>query len=234
MRHRSVIGAVLVLASSATVHADSLVAEATLASDYLFDGVSQTQNGPALQASLAFEDDSGLYVSAWASNIDFGEATPADAELDLQLGVRREFAGGWEGTTGVARYVFVGGARELDFAEWFVGGRAPTGTALQIWWADDDALGGEAVRGKATQSVALAEALSLEFELSRSVFPEGGPDDFTHWQVGVARSFGEVEAYVGWSDTDLPPGALVADGGSSLADGRVLVMLSTSIDLLAR
>ena len=217
-----------------TARADSLVAEVTLASDYLFDGVSQTRNGPALQASLAFEDDSGLYGSVWGSNVDFGAATPADAELDLQVGYRRGFDGGWEAAVGVARYVFVGGARELDFAEWFVGGRAPTGTGVQLWWADDDALGGEAMRGKATQSVPVGESLSLEFELSRSLFPEGGPDEFTHWQVGLAREFGNVDAYVGWSDTSLPPGALLADGGSSLADGRVLVTLSTSTDLLAR
>jgi len=40
------------LLASIPGHAGSLSSTVTLTSDYLFDGVSQTQNAPAMQASL--------------------------------------------------------------------------------------------------------------------------------------------------------------------------------------
>ena len=47
-------------------------ATVTAVSDYLFNGVSQTQEDPALQASFDWADDSGIYAGVWGSNVDFG------------------------------------------------------------------------------------------------------------------------------------------------------------------
>ncbi|TMP43217.1 TorF family putative porin, partial [Pseudoalteromonas sp. S1688] len=56
----------------------------TAASDYTFNGVSQTDNDPALQASLDYAYDNGVYAGVWASNVDFGDDT--DFELDAYVG----------------------------------------------------------------------------------------------------------------------------------------------------
>ena len=53
----------------------------TVASDYMFNGVSQTGNDPALQASLDYAANQGIYLGAWTSNVDFGGET--EQELDL-------------------------------------------------------------------------------------------------------------------------------------------------------
>src|SRR5262245_47236114 len=44
----------------------------TAVSDYDFRGISQSNQEPALQASVDYAHDSGWYIGAWASNIDFG------------------------------------------------------------------------------------------------------------------------------------------------------------------
>ena len=55
----------------------------TYVSDYLFRGISQTNEGMALQGSLTLANQDGWYVSSWASNIRFGEGS---MELDLLAG----------------------------------------------------------------------------------------------------------------------------------------------------
>ena len=56
----------------------------TAASDYTFNGVTQTDNDPAIQASLDYAFDSGVYAGAWASNVDFGGDT--NLEWDFYVG----------------------------------------------------------------------------------------------------------------------------------------------------
>ena len=53
------------LAVCGMAHAD-LSATVTAASDYTFNGVSQTDTGPALQASLDYAMSDGWYAGTWA------------------------------------------------------------------------------------------------------------------------------------------------------------------------
>jgi uncharacterized protein (TIGR02001 family) len=56
-------------------------------SDYVFRGVSQSDNDPALQggADIAWGI---LYAGVWASLIDFADAPPADVEVDWYGGIK--------------------------------------------------------------------------------------------------------------------------------------------------
>jgi len=56
----------------------------TASSDYLFNGVSQTLNRPALQAGLGYDFGNGWYTGSWTSNVDYDEGTKR--ELDGYLG----------------------------------------------------------------------------------------------------------------------------------------------------
>lgn len=59
---------------------------ATLATDYIWRGQSQTNGAGAVQASLDFAHESGIYIGAWGSNVadeDFGGAS---IELDYYIG----------------------------------------------------------------------------------------------------------------------------------------------------
>ena len=40
-----------------------------------------------MQASLDFATDSGWYIGAWASNVDFGDGVDVDYEVDLYTGL---------------------------------------------------------------------------------------------------------------------------------------------------
>jgi uncharacterized protein (TIGR02001 family) len=90
---------------------------ATLTSDYRFRGVSQTDEGMAVQGGITISHESGFYVGAWGSNLSgWGTFGGANMELDLIAGVA--FPVG-QGTldTGVVWYMYPSGADTTDFAE---------------------------------------------------------------------------------------------------------------------
>lgn len=53
----------------------------TLVSDYLFNGLSQTNDEATLQGSLDWWNDSGWYAGSFASGVDYGQGT--DYEVDF-------------------------------------------------------------------------------------------------------------------------------------------------------
>lgn len=64
----------------------------TVASDYLFRGISQTRSRPATQATAELAHSSGVYVGGFISNVRFA-GTDARQEVDLFGGYRRTIAG---------------------------------------------------------------------------------------------------------------------------------------------
>jgi uncharacterized protein (TIGR02001 family) len=90
---------------------------ATLTSDYRFRGVSQSDEGMAVQGGITISHESGLYVGAWGSNLaGWGTFGGANMELDLIAGFKVPVG---EGTldAGVTWYMYPSGASETDFAE---------------------------------------------------------------------------------------------------------------------
>ena len=73
MRLSHGLAALAILATASMAHAD-LSGTLTAVSDYDFRGVTQTAQDPALQGSIDWAAESGFYVGAWASNIDFGNS----------------------------------------------------------------------------------------------------------------------------------------------------------------
>ncbi len=90
---------------------------ATLTSDYRFRGVSQSDEGMAVQGGFTLAHESGFYAGAWGSNLaGWGTFGGANMELDLYAGVKFPIG---EGTldTGVTWYMYPSGADVTDFAE---------------------------------------------------------------------------------------------------------------------
>ncbi|MCF6439312.1 TorF family putative porin [Pseudoalteromonas luteoviolacea] len=83
----------------------------TAASDYTFNGVSQTQNDPAIQASLDKAFEGGVYAGSWASNVDFGDT---DIEWDFYLGKYVELDEQWSADYGIAYYSYHGARESSD------------------------------------------------------------------------------------------------------------------------
>ncbi|XQF94466.1 TorF family putative porin (plasmid) [Pseudoalteromonas espejiana] len=86
----------------------------TAASDYTFNGVTQTDSDPAIQGSLDYADN-GVYAGAWASNVDFGDDT--DFELDAYLGKYVQLNEQVSADYGIAYYIKTKVTSDGNYAE---------------------------------------------------------------------------------------------------------------------
>ncbi|MEM7150335.1 MAG: TorF family putative porin, partial [Pseudomonadota bacterium] len=110
----------------------------TAASDYTFNGVSQTDNDPALQASLDYAYDNGVYAGVWASNVDFGDDT--DFELDAYVGRYIQLNEQVSLDYGIAYYTYQGNNSDGNYAEAYTkfGYASDYGqTELNFWYSWD-------------------------------------------------------------------------------------------------
>lgn len=86
----------------------------TLASEYIYRGIGQTNRKPAVQGGFDYAHASGLYAGVWGSNISWLSDTPganisAPLELDVYGGYKNTFAGGdWNYDVGVLTYNYPG------------------------------------------------------------------------------------------------------------------------------
>ena len=85
---------------------------AAVTSDYVFRGVSQTMEDPAISAGVDLTH-SGFYAGAWASNVDFGDGE-TDAEVDVYAGYRPE-VGGYNLDFGVIGYLYTSQPDGADY-----------------------------------------------------------------------------------------------------------------------
>ncbi len=86
-----------------------------VASNYLFRGVTQTDDKAAIQGGIDFEADSGFYLGTWASNVDFDGA---GYELDLYLGFASELDNGLGFDVGYVYYAYPdANPDDIDFGE---------------------------------------------------------------------------------------------------------------------
>jgi uncharacterized protein (TIGR02001 family) len=98
--------------------AHSVTANVLLGSDYVFRGVSQTDNNPTIQGGLDYGHASGLYVGAWASNVDFGSEDDSTSEFNLYGGFASEIGDTGIGyDVGAVRYYYPGTGGGADFNE---------------------------------------------------------------------------------------------------------------------
>lgn len=77
-----------------------------LSSDYIFRGISQTDNTPAFSGGFDYAHDSGFYAGIWASNVDSGFFGGANLEIDTYVGVSGGEQLTWD--VGLLRYNYPG------------------------------------------------------------------------------------------------------------------------------
>lgn len=114
-------------------------AEVALVSDYRDNGVSNSDRKPALQAELGYEHDSGLYISGWVSNVDYGEGAPERVEADLYAGYSFDLDDAVALDFGFANYSYFGkkDASDGNYYEYYVGAIFFESTEFYTYYSPD-------------------------------------------------------------------------------------------------
>lgn len=103
-------------------------------SDYLFRGVSQTMNNAAVQGTLSYAFDSGLYLTAWGSSAGFANPD-GGMELDTLIGYGGK-AGDLSYDVGVMRYNYPGANEPYAYEEVY-GSVSMAGAKLGVNYSPD-------------------------------------------------------------------------------------------------
>lgn len=73
-------------ALAAPSHAGEWSANASMTSNYIWRGLTQTENEAAVQGGIDYSHESGFYVGTWASNVNYGAGDVYSYEHDIYAG----------------------------------------------------------------------------------------------------------------------------------------------------
>lgn len=203
-------------------------------SDYVWRGVSQTQEDPAFQAEIAVAHESGFYIGAWTTTVDFTPEGAEDDGIDYELDTYIGWAGDLTDTLSLdltfTRLIYPGynEGYNYNFNEFSAAlGFAENYTATVVYSDDAVNLGGKGIYYN----------LAGEWELGDSGFALGAGvghydlddalgDSYEDFMVSLSRSFGPVSTSLMYTDTS-GYSELIASGmgDSRLADGRLALMV---------
>ena len=118
MKNLLKLGVIAVFSGVMSLQAAEFESNVALSNDYVWRGMSQTSEEPAISGGFDIAGDSGLYFGTWASNVEFGDG--AALELDWYAGYANELENGFSYDIGYLAYTYPG-EDSLDFEEIYVG-----------------------------------------------------------------------------------------------------------------
>jgi uncharacterized protein (TIGR02001 family) len=170
----------------------------SLATDYIFRGVTQTDNGPAISGGFDIEGD-GFYAGVWGSSVDFSDDTTM--ELDLYGGFTTS-AGGFDLDLGGIYYAYpdspsAGG--DQNFVELYGGVSRQLGLVAwdaKLSWSPDFYLeSGSAWYLETGGGIEVAGGIVVDARIGVSRFEDMPAADYEDYQIGIS---GAVFESVGW------------------------------------
>jgi uncharacterized protein (TIGR02001 family) len=204
----------------------------TLATDYLFRGVSQTQTGPAIQGTIDIEHSSGLYIGGFASNVDFAAPADANIELDGLIGFRFRLAD-IKFDIGAIYYAYPGASDQpytLNYLEFALKAAYEIGPATLlggIYVSPDFQLeSGLGIYSEAGIDLKLPFEFTLSGRLGYQSIDDNtrfGLPDYWNWSLAVSRDLLGFTFAVGYYDTDITKRECA---GSNICSARALASVS--------
>jgi uncharacterized protein (TIGR02001 family) len=179
---------------------------AGVVSDYVFRGVSQTGKDIAFQGGVDYAfGDSGFYVGAWGSNVDFGAQAAPDIEIDAYVGYNVDLGEKVNFDVMLTRYTYHGadsGYGNGDYNELITKVGLKDVATLTLGYTNDYSNTGENVLyANLGHSWDLGKDYSLNAGFGRT-FSDFG--DYNDWNVGVSKTFGPLDVGLNYYDTNLP------------------------------
>jgi uncharacterized protein (TIGR02001 family) len=167
-------------------------------SNYVWRGVTQTGDASAISGGVDWSHDSGVYLGAWASNVDF-----STHELDLYGGYAGEVGDfGYDG--GLIYYTYDSND-DLNFSELSLSGSWQFLSAgLNYTLSADDDTHKHDLYYHAGVSFDLQQDYSIAGTVGKYNFDDPAYDDYTHYQVDLTKSAGDFgDVTFSLSDTNI-------------------------------
>ena len=195
------------LAFASTAHAGT-TGNVSVTSDYIFRGVSQTNQEPALQGGVEYAAESGAYIGTWGSNVSWLSdlSTPAapissSLELDVYGGYRGKFNDTVSYDVGALYYWYPGdfpsGFNSADTLEVYAGISVAASEKITLGAkysvAATDLFGYADSSGSGyldlSANFVVAEGLTLGAHAGKQWIDGNGAFEYADWKLGVTKAF---------------------------------------------
>ena len=210
-----------------------------LTSDYVFRGISQTNNNVAVQGGMDWDTGAGFHFGLWGSNLDFQDNSEASAEVDLYGGYAGKVTDALSYDVGFISYWYPGAAGALDYDYWEVFGKAAynfgaAAVNFGVYYSPDNTGGtGPATYLMSGLTVPLTETVSISgglnyYFLDQAHTPPAFFPDYLDWNVGAKMNVnGWFNVDVRYYDTDIASECPAANG-KRWCGAKVVATLSRS------
>ena len=207
--------AVPAVAQDAAEGPGKLSSTVSFMNDYVFRGISQSDEHPAVQGSIdytyQFEDNLSGYFGIFGSNVDFDDGDEASIEVDLYAGLKPKF-GSAELDIGVIAYLYpgAGGGTEYNYFEGKLGASYDFGFAIvsasAFYSPDYSASSNDSLYLMGGVDVPLPFGLALEGHIGHQWITQEqkfGTPDYLDWHVGIRFNYEGFVFAARYFDTDM-------------------------------
>ena len=202
------VGAAALCAGSAAADEPWTISGSVAAtSNYMFRGITQTLDDPAIQAGVTFAHESGFYAGFWGSNINFGDAE-ADLEIDGFIGYGGSFTDSLSYDINFVYYAYPGspGEWDYDFMEFgaglkysFEGGAIGVKAAYSPAFFGDT---GDAFWLGGNASISIVDWLAISGIVGKQ-WLDDETLDYVHYDIGLTATVENVSFDLRWIATDI-------------------------------
>lgn len=180
---------------------------ATLTSDYVKRGVTQSDGDPAVQLGVELNFENGFFLGTWGSSVDIsnGPAVQRDLEVNYYAGYGFDASNSWRLSASTVAYAYPGqsGRFDYDYTEYSLGASFDDRVWLEVAWSPD-----LYNSGRSTTNI----DLYAEWPIN-SVWAIGGGaghydtsrltgSSYKYWQLGVTASLRWAAIDLRVHDTD--------------------------------
>ena len=233
------------LAFASTAHAGT-TGSVSVTSDYIFRGVSQTNQEPALQGGLEYAAESGAYIGAWGSNVSWlsdlsSPAAPISSSLELDVygGYRGKFNDTVSYDVGALYYWYPGdfpsGFNSADTLEVYAGitiaasEKVTLGAKYSV--AATDLFGYTDSSGSGyldlSANVVVAEGWTLGAHAGKQWIDGNGAFEYADWKLGVTKAFSNgFSVGLAYTGTDADTALYTNPFGSKIARDTVALTVT--------
>jgi uncharacterized protein (TIGR02001 family) len=206
--------------------ASELTGIASLTSEYIYRGLTQSDGDPAFQLGLDYEFDEGIFLGAWASTIDLTSAIgERDTELDFYFGYHYASEAPLSATLTVLRYTYPGqtGSHSYDYNELLVSTTWREQYSIEFGYTDNlYGLGFTGRHWELRSEWPVANAWVISAALGRNDLSDIGVSEYLHWDLGASARFSRLVVDLRWYDNETPDGF----AASISAESQFVVSLS--------
>ena len=233
------------LAFASTAHAGT-TGNVSVTSDYIFRGVSQTNQEPALQGGLEYAAESGAYIGAWGSNVSWlsdlsSPAAPISSSLELDVygGYRGKFNDTVSYDVGALYYWYPGdfpsGFNSADTLEVYAGitiaasEKVTLGAKYSV--AATDLFGYTDSSGSGyldlSANVAVAEGWTVGAHAGKQWIDGNGAFEYADWKLGITKAFSNgFSVGVAYTGTDADDALYTNPYGNKVARDTVALTVT--------